>query len=74
MRPPILAQAPRCLARTRKGSPCQAPAVRCKARCRMHGGRNPGPPAGNRNALRHGYYARSVQSLRRQLSRFSEGR
>ena len=30
--------APRCLARTRCGNPCQQEAVRGKARCRMHGG------------------------------------
>ena len=29
--------APRCLAKTRKGTPCQAPRVRGKKRCRMHG-------------------------------------
>ena len=29
---------PRSLARTRSASPCQAPAVKGKARCRMHGG------------------------------------
>ena len=36
--------APRCLAKTRKGTPCQAPRVRGKKRCRMHGGTNPGRP------------------------------
>lgn len=29
--------APRCLAKTRKGTPCQAPRVTGKTRCRMHG-------------------------------------
>ena len=29
--------APRCLAKTRKGLPCKDPAVRGKRRCRMHG-------------------------------------
>ncbi|WP_367120182.1 HGGxSTG domain-containing protein [Phenylobacterium sp.] len=74
MQPERLAQAPRCLARTRSGGQCQAPKVRDKARCRMHGGTNPGPPAGNRNALRHGFYAGSLQSLRRQLARLLQGR
>jgi hypothetical protein len=32
------ATAPRCGARTRTGRPCQAPALRAKLRCRMHGG------------------------------------
>ena len=31
-------QSPRCGARTRKGTACQAPAVAGKRRCRMHGG------------------------------------
>ena len=36
--PSRLRQAPRCLARTRRGTPCQSPAVAGKTRCRMHGG------------------------------------
>ena len=39
--------APRCGAKTRKGTPCMAPAVRGKKRCRMHGGNNPGRPPKN---------------------------
>jgi len=31
--------APRCLARTHRGTPCQAPRIRGKKRCRLHGGR-----------------------------------
>jgi hypothetical protein len=38
-----LQRAPRCGARTRAGCPCQAPAIRGKLRCRMHGGRSTGP-------------------------------
>jgi hypothetical protein len=33
-----LLQAPRCCATTRRGTPCQSPAVKRKTRCRMHGG------------------------------------
>ena len=40
---PNLHLAPRCGARTRAGCPCQAPAIRGKRRCRMHGGRSTGP-------------------------------
>jgi hypothetical protein len=40
---PNLLRAPRCGARTRSGCPCQAPAVRDRRRCRMHGGRSTGP-------------------------------
>lgn len=59
--PERLAAAPRCLARNRAGKPCQAPAVRGRKRCRMHGGTNPGAPKGNRNAFRHG--ARSAEAI-----------
>ena len=54
MQPDRLELAPRCLARTRLGTLCQSPAVHGKRRCRMHGGTNPGPPKGNRNAWKHG--------------------
>ena len=50
------AQGPRCGARTRRGSPCQSPAMP-NGRCRMHGGTSPGAPKGNRNALKHGRYS-----------------
>jgi hypothetical protein len=30
-------------ARTRNGCPCRSPAIHGKLRCRMHGGRSPGP-------------------------------
>jgi hypothetical protein len=54
----------RCGARTRKGTPCQAPAVAGKARCRMHGGAaGSGAPKGNRNALKHGQYTAEARSL-----------
>ena len=43
-----LRQAPRCGARTR--TPCRAPAVNGKKRCRMHGGANGSDaPRGERN-------------------------
>ncbi len=51
----------RCGARTRKGTPCQAPAVSGKARCRMHGGaRGTGAPIGNTSALKHGMYTKEA--------------
>ena len=56
-----LAEAQRCLARTRKGTECQSPAVKGGKRCRMHGGKGSGAPSGNRNALKHG--ARSAETL-----------
>lgn len=46
-----------CGAKTRKGTPCRAPAT-IKGRCRMHGGaEGSGAPFGNQNALKHGYYS-----------------
>jgi uncharacterized protein YjcR len=55
-----LAAAPRCLARTRSGKPCQSPAVKGNRRCRMHGGKGSGAPKGNSNAWKHG--ARSTEA------------
>lgn len=43
-------EAPRCGAKTRAGTPCRAPAVSGRPRCRMHGcGRGAGGPSGPRN-------------------------
>lgn len=42
-------QAPRCHARTRRGTLCQAPACAGRDRCRMHGGRS-------RQGVAHGRY------------------
>ena len=33
----------RCLAKTRRGTPCQKPAITGKGRCQLHGGRSTGP-------------------------------
>lgn len=57
--------APRCGARTRRGTPCKAPAVRGRRRCRMHGGTNPGPPLGNRNGWRHGRRSAAAVAARK---------
>lgn len=48
---------PRCGAKTRHGTPCNAPAIKNKKRCRMHGGKGSGAPKGSQNALKHGCYA-----------------
>ena len=58
----------RCGARTRSGTPCQAPAVSGKARCRMHGGaRGSGAPIGNTNALKHGMYTKAALEERQMV-------
>jgi uncharacterized protein YjcR len=59
---------PRCGARTRKGSECQSPAMP-NGRCRMHGGKSPGAPRGNRNAWKHGHYSAEAIALRRLIRR-----
>ena len=67
------ATAPRCgaKARTRGGRPCQAPAIRGKTRCRMHGGLSTGPrtPEGLAKSRRarwtHGQYAQDTIAARR---------
>ena len=65
--PANLANAPRCLARTRSGGECQSPAVKGKRRCRMHGGTNPGAPIGNRNARKHGAYSAKAMEAAQYL-------
>lgn len=59
---------PRCGAKTRKGTPCQAPALSGKARCRMHGGAaGSGAPKGNQNALKHGLYTKEALAVRKHV-------
>ena len=33
----------RCLAKTRRGTPCQNPAIKERSRCKLHGGKSTGP-------------------------------
>ena len=64
--PSPMHRSPRCGARTRGGSPCRSPAVAGKRRRRMHGGaKGSGGQPGNRNALKHGRYAREAVEFRR---------
>lgn len=64
--------APRCGAKTRKGTPCRAPAM-ANGRCRMHGGKSTGPrtPEGlarSRKAnWKHGYYSAESILMRRYI-------
>jgi hypothetical protein len=51
-----------CGARTLAGTPCTLEPNHANGRCRFHGGFDlTGAPAGNRNALVHGLYARRLQ-------------
>ena len=63
-----LASAPRCGAKTRKGVPCESPAVKGKSRCRMHGGKGSGAPLGNNNALRTGLHTQAMLSSTRRVN------
>ena len=60
-------KAPRCGAKTRKGKPCQAPAM-SNGRCRMHGGTNPGGPFGNQHALKHGLRTKRAIAERKMIN------
>lgn len=57
----------RCGARTRSGKPCQSPAM-ANGRCRLHGGKSPGPPLGNKNAFKHGCYSAEAIARRRRVA------
>lgn len=37
-------------------------------RCRMHGGKSPGAPKGNRNAYKHGRYTTEAIANRREIA------
>lgn len=58
-------RSPRCGAKTRKGTPCKAPAM-ANGRCRMHGGKA-GAPRGNQNALKHGHYTAEAIAQKRYI-------
>ena len=68
MRKPLpMHLARRCLARTRRGTPCQGPVVRERKRCRMHGGADgSGAPHGPRNGnYRTGFWTKEAIAERR---------
>ena len=61
--------APRCGAKSRRngGAPCKSPAMP-NGRCRMHGGKSPGAPKGNKNAYKHGRRSGAAMAERKALS------
>ena len=65
--------APRCGAKTRKGTPCMTPAMKGKKRCRLHGGKSTGPktPEGleksRTSRLRHGLYSKDFEKEKKDL-------
>jgi hypothetical protein len=54
--------APRCGARTRRGTACQCPAIRGRRRCRLHGGLSTGP----RTLKGWGSSAKTLKTLNRR--------
>ena len=56
----------RCGAKTRAGPACGAFAMP-NGRCRLHGGKSPGPPKGNRNAWKTGLHSRESVEERRRI-------
>src|SRR5690625_7181644 len=49
----------RCGAKTRTGKPCKNWAM-ANGRCRMHGGKSTGPPKGNQNSKKHGFFSKHI--------------
>ncbi len=64
-----LKEALKCGAKTRKGNPCQCPAVKHKKRCRLHGGaEGSGAPEGKRNGnYKHGLFTKEQKAIRQEL-------
>ena len=62
------ANSPRCGAKTRAGSPWRQPAMK-NGRCRLHGGKSPGAPRGERNGnYRHGLRTIEAAAQRREAA------
>lgn len=71
---------PRCGARCRRngGAPCRAPAIKGKARCRMHGGKSSGPSPAGRETLaglrwKHGLRSSASISARADAANIIRG-
>ena len=71
--------APRCGAKTRRGTPCQCPAMRNRRRCKLHGGKSTGWTseegfwAIHDAHYKHGYYTKRAKHQRathRKISAF----
>lgn len=61
------ASMPRCLAKTRSGTPCQRVGSARNGRCKLHGGRA-GAPSGKRNGKwRHGGETKQAKAQRKAL-------
>lgn len=58
-----LTKLPRCNAKAKTtGKRCRQAAMK-NGKCYWHGGKSPGPPTGNKNSYKHGYYtAEAIES------------
>jgi hypothetical protein len=57
----------RCGAKTRRGTPCQKPALQGNARCQLHGGRG-GAPTGPANGnYKHGRFTKEAITRHREV-------
>jgi hypothetical protein len=69
--PGDFSKAPRCGARTRRGTQCQSPAM-ANGRCRMHGGKSTGPRSieglerSRKANLKHGFYSEEAIAERKE--------
>ena len=71
----------RCLAKTRRGTPCQNPAIKGPGRCKLHGGKSTGPraPEGKARTIaartKHGRRSRAhvekVKAINAELRRIT---
>src|SRR5690625_3986080 len=58
-RPHAIKNRKRCGAKTRSGNTCKNWAMP-NGRCRMHGGKSTGPPKGNQNSKKHGFFSKYI--------------
>jgi len=71
--PGDFSKAPRCGAKTRRGTPCQCPSMR-NGRCRLHGGLSTGPKTKDgierirRAVTKLGRYSQAAKAERKRIS------
>jgi uncharacterized protein YjcR len=59
---------PRCHAIAKStGQRCGNPAMKGKRVCYIHGGKSPGAPIGNQNALKYGFYTKKLKAERKYI-------
>lgn len=58
--------APRCGAKTRRGTPCQQAGMK-NGRCRMHGGKAGAPPGERNGRYTHGRRTKEAKAARKEV-------